>query len=242
VPVPANAQKAITDLITILQALQSDAMAASLKSLDSSLAPLRAKDPAYIPAITADLTNYLKGLKDDTSKTTAFKNAGDLSAALAALQAPPVAITKLADDLITDLGKTLSDADKAKIKAKLAELQTKLQPFIAGNKIHIISAQYGDIRGQNPERRCIATAYFIGQCEGQANCPAIVSKDVPTPPVLNGATVCGYEPAPLASDGTNFARVFYMCVNVGADGTRQPGGTGVKYTELHKNDRIVCSP
>jgi hypothetical protein len=76
--VPADVAKAIADVIKALQALHaggqttSDSLAASLKSLDQELAPLRdPNDPDYAKSMTDALAKYLGGLKDDKSKLAA---------------------------------------------------------------------------------------------------------------------------------------------------------------------------
>src|SRR5262249_46353685 len=76
-----------------------------------------------------------------------------------------------------------------------------------GPRIHILKATYGDHR---TGRVCDASAYFLGQCEGKAICPTYGTDGTNG---INGQLLCGYEPAPLAREGANAAKVTYGCVS-----------------------------
>jgi hypothetical protein len=247
--VPDDVTKAIAALAQALKAVPagSDGFTASVKAVDAMLASVRNKnDPDYIKMITDDLKGHIDGLKDDKSKAAAWTALKDLWTAINGVREKSADGTvALIGVLNTDLGQNLTDMDKDKITASLTTLGKSLDTIVAsrGQKIHIISAQYGDIGGRNPRRKCDAKAYFIGACEGKAFCP--VQPQSGTADVLDGPTVCGYEPAPLAADGVSYARVVYKCIYVGMRGfaeiqrTESFGGTPIK---LHKKDKIVCQP
>ena len=104
------------------------------------------------------------------------------------------------------------------IKALTADLNE-----LAGQiHVHVIKATYGDHRTR---RICDATAYFRANCLNQSKCPADVSSGI------SGAAICGYEPAPLAKDGANAARVHYTC-----------GQSEVRQLLLRGKTQILCAP
>jgi hypothetical protein len=115
-----------------------------------------------------------------------------------------------------------------------SELDKLLKSPVPG--IHIVSATYGNHR---TGRTCDATAFFRGHCEGKATkCP----EDAAT---IDGATLCGFEPAPLAAPGRNSAHVRYQCLSfrlrpldpLGC--THEGCGTTV---ELRGKGQIICTP
>ena len=245
--VPEDVTKAIAALEKALKGVPagSDGSTASVKAVDAMLASVRNKnDPDYIKMITDDLKSHIDGLKDDKSKAAAWTALKDLWTSINGVREKSAdGIVALIGVLNTDLGQNgqnLTDMDKDKItaSANLPALGKNLDQIVSsrGQKIHIISAQYGDIRSRYLNRKCDAKAYFVGACEGKATCPG-------TSDTLDGSNVCGYEPAPLAADGVSYARVVYKCIFVGMRGfgeiqkTESFGGTPIS---LHKKDKIVC--
>jgi len=208
------------------------------------VAGLAATVPENVTRAINDLKQALSALSVGSDERAASVSATD--AMLAQLRG------KSADDIValigllsTDLRQNLTDMDKDKISTSLSDLGKQLDAIVAarGHKIHIISAQYGDIRGRSSNRKCDATAYFVGACEGRASCP--VAPPNGTADSIDGPTVCGYEPAPLAADGVSFAQVTYKCIYVGfrdfakIQATESHGGRTIN---LHKKDKIVCQP
>jgi len=249
-PSPDDVAKAINDLGDKIKGLQGGnaAVAAAVKKLDAVLQPLRdAKDPDYIKRITGDLTSWLTGLKDDDAKKAAWAQIAPLWAAANGVRDKSLAdaITSVVSTLTADLDKPLSDGDKTAIVDKLGPLGVKLDALVKdrGRKVHIISARYGDIGHRSNGKWCDATAYFVGACEGKTSCPnSVVANAAPDP--LDGAHLCGYEPAPLAGDGVSYAEVKYKCIYFGMrdlDTIKRQEQTNGPPIVLHPKDRIVCN-
>jgi hypothetical protein len=248
--VPDEVAKAIDALGDKVKSLQSGnaAVAAAEKKIDTTIDPLRdKKDPDYLARITADITAWLKSQPDVAGKAAAWTKIKDLWAVAGGLRAPVDAVVSDAAALAADLAAPMSDADRATVPAtaKLKELGVALDKFVAerGPRIHIISARYGDLKSTNKSRQCDATAYFVGACEGKATCP-LPQGSPATTDALDGKTVCGYEPAPLAPDGRSLAEVSYKCIYFGLrqypDVVKQEANDPV-VIRLHTKDKLVCN-
>lgn len=248
--VPDDVAKAIDALGDKVKSLQSGnaAVAAAIKKFDTTVDQLRdKKDPDYLARITADISAWLKSQSDAAGKAAAWTKIKDLWAAAGSVRAPVDAVTLDAAALAADISAPMSDADKATVvaTAKLKEIGLALDKFVAerGLKIHIISARYGDLKSANKSRQCDATAYFVGACENKASCP--MPQGTPaTTDTLDGKTVCGYEPAPLAPDGRSLAEVSYKCIYFGLrpypDVVKQEAKDPVEI-RLHAKDKLVCN-
>jgi hypothetical protein len=243
--VPPDLSKAIDDLGTKFNELASDKakLDAAVKLLDAKIGAIRNKsDPAYIDAIAADLNQWVAGLSDgqkpaarDKLKTLIdsldrLRDASDSDRAKRLLLAVVDALRKgkFSQAELEGLAKEQSIKD---IGTELDKLLKDLKPGI-----HIISATYGNHRNGMV---CDATGYFRGHCEGKSNnCPD-------TAAIIDGPTLCGYEPAPLAASGRNSARVRYQCLSfrlrpLDPLGCTQEGcGTTI---QLRGKGQIICAP
>jgi hypothetical protein len=76
------------------------------------------------------------------------------------------------------------------------------------------------------------------------SCPVPPSTTVAADP-LDGKTVCGFEPAPLAPDGRSLAEVSYRCIYFGLrqypDVVKQEASGPVSVMRLHPKDKLVCN-
>lgn len=103
--------------------------------------------------------------------------------------------------------------------AMLSALRKKLAPFSAsmGDRVHVISALYGDINAINQlskttapawvkkhHRWCIASATVAKSCERQRSCSLSTITDF-----RNG--ICSYDPAPFLDKAYKALVVWYVC-------------------------------
>lgn len=241
---PPDVTKAIDDLGTKLNDLAKDKTKfdAAIRSLDTKINAIRNKsDPTYVNAIITDLNQWIAGLSDG-QKADARTRLSTLIASIDQLRDPNsfesakrllaavVNVLKAGKFSQNELAALAQDPSIKEIGAELDKLLKEQKPGI-----HIISATYGNHRtGQT----CNALAYFRGRCEGKTNCP----DDNAT---VDGTTVCGYEPAPLASPSSNAARVVYECLSFRLrplDPPRCTQATCPKPVELRGKGQIICAP
>lgn len=242
-PQSDEVKKAIDELGSKLRTLAGDSVKLNeaMRTLDATTAPLRNRtDPQYIDQIIADLTAWIAGLPD-AQKPAARTKLRVLIDATDALRDATDA--ERASRLIVALVRTMKEGrfNKADLDAiaqvpQLKEVGPTLAVVLKTKlTVNIIAATYGD---HSTRRVCDARAYFFGRCEGHAKCPDEANA------VIDGQTMCGYEPAPMAAPGKNAARVTYQCVDFAG---RQPGDitcndrSCMKTVDLRGKGQILCS-